>query len=292
MTHFISNRHGVIHTALTPQGEHVYGGNAYDGIASANVDGNPNRLERAYILALIHPAPRRLLFVGLSAGAWVRGMQGVPQVESIDAVEINPGYVDLIKDYPSLAALLEDSRLHLHFDDGRRWLRRNPDARFDAIIQNTTFHWRANVGNLLSREYFAELQQHLNPGGVVLVNTTGSFDVLATAQAVFPYAYRYSNFVYASDRPLALDRSRLAEIRRPDGRPFVVEGAREGSVAALLLQARLEPVAEFLARRQANASVITDDNLLSEYRDGVRFGPAFLRALAPPAASEFDLRDP
>jgi spermidine synthase len=292
MTHYIGNRHGVIHTALTAEGEHVYGGNVYDGIASVNVDTNRNRLDRLYIVALAHPAPRQVLFVGLSAGAWVRAIQGVPEVESMDVVEINPGYIDLIRQYPQLSPLLQDPRIHLHTDDGRRWLRRNPDARFDLIIQNMTFHWRANAGNMLSFEYFSELRRHLNPGGIAITNTTGSFDVLATARAAFPYAYRYVNFVYMSERPLTVDALRLGRIQRPDGKLFVAAGAADGSVAALLGTARLEPVEEFMARRQATGNVITDDNLLSEYRDGLRFGPPFLNALAPPALPEFDLRDP
>src|SRR6202162_3378695 len=49
MTHFFANRHGVVHTALTAQGEYVYGGNVYDGMASVDVDKNQNRLERVYI---------------------------------------------------------------------------------------------------------------------------------------------------------------------------------------------------------------------------------------------------
>jgi hypothetical protein len=40
------------------------------------------------------------------------------------------------------------------------------------------------------------------------------------------------------------------------------------------------------------AHIITDDNLVSEYRDGRRFGPAFLRALSPPAPRQFGIGDP
>ncbi len=289
ITHFIENRHGVIHTVLTPTGEYVYGGNVYDGIATNDVDANPNRLDRVYLVALIHPAPKRLLFIGLSGGAWVSAMEGLRNVESIDVVEINPGYLDLIKDYPKLAPLLADPRLHVHIDDGRRWLRRHADQRFDVVIQNTTYHWRANAGNLLSAEYFSEVKRHLNPGGVMITNTTGSFDVLVTAHVVFPYAYRYANFVYASNEPLVPEISRLQDVLRPDGRPFVIAGAAAGSVAMLLSTARLEPVDEFIQRNSARAAVITDDNLLSEYRNGLRFGPKFLRSLAPPAAPEFQL---
>jgi spermidine synthase len=292
MTHFISNRHGIIHTVRRDRGDIVYGGNVYDGMTSVNVDANPNSLERVYVLALLHPDPKRVLFVGMSAGAWVRAMEGFPSVESIDTVEINPGYVELTRDYPSLAPVLKDPRMHLHFDDGRRWLRRNPAAQFDIIVQNTTYHWRANVDNLLSREYFSELKRHLNPGGIAIANTTGSFDVLATVQAVFAYAYRFRNFVYASDHPLVPDPNGLGSIHRPNGAAFATENAPPTSVVALLQSARLEPVNAFLERRGVQGEIITDDNLLTEYRHGRRFGPMLLRVLLPPSVEGFELTDP
>jgi hypothetical protein len=128
----------------------------------------------------------------------------------------------------------------------------------------------------------------------VICNTTGSFDVLASAQAAFGYAYRYSNFVYASDKPLATTVSRLWNVRRPDGAAFTSnsDGDSPDSVVALLARARLEPTGEFIARRHADAQVITDDNLLSEYRHGERFGPTWLRALQPSTPSSFSPLDP
>ena len=60
----------------------------------------------------------------------------------------------------------------------------------------------------------------------------------------------------------------------------------------LLSKAHLEPAETFIAQRQADAQVISDDNLLSEYRHGRRFGPALLRALLPLEPSHFELDDP
>ncbi len=287
LTHFIANRHGLIHTALTNQGEFVYGGNVYDGIATANVDTNPNRLDRVYLGALVHPNPRRILVVGLSAGAWVRAMQGLPGVTDMDVIEINPGYLELIRSYTQLSAILKDPRIHIHIDDGRRWLKRNPDSKYDLIIQNTTYYWRANAGNLLSHEYFEETRRHLNPEGVLIVNTTESFDVLVTLQSVFKYSYRYLNFGYAADRPLAPDVRYLLQIRRPDGHLFNFDNPKPTSVAALLSTAILDPVPDVLARDPHSGEIITDDNLLSEYRHGRRFGPSLLRTVLPDEAPEF-----
>ena len=145
---------------------------------------------------------------------------------------------------------------------------------------------------LASQQLYASLIEHMNPGAVFATNTTGSFDVLATAQAVFAHTYRYTNFFYASDRPLQPEIARLTAIRRPDGALFSLEAAPPQSVAALLTRARLEPVDEFLARRKAEAGIITDDNLLSEYRHGRRFGPEFLQALLPPEPAQFGSDDP
>jgi predicted membrane-bound spermidine synthase len=283
MIFFSANRHGIVHTANALRGETIFGGNVYDGLTSVDPDRNGNRLDRVYILGLVMPSPKHVLFVGLAGGAWLRALLGFPGVESVDVVEINPAYLDLIRQRPDVAGLLSDPKVHIHIDDGRRWLTRHPGLKFDAIVQNTTFHWRANAGNLLSREYLSLCKDHLNPGGVTLLNTTGSFDVSATAQAVFPYAYRYVNFVYASDHPLSVSLEKLWAIRRPDGTPFSPDGAGGNSVVARLMAARLEPVDELLARNGVSAEIITDDNLISEYKHGLPFGPAILQALQPPS---------
>jgi hypothetical protein len=84
----------------------------------------------------------------------------------------------------------------------------------------------------------------------------------------------------------------LSKVRRPNGTPFIIADAMPTSVSAMLPTARLEPVGEFLARRANDAAIITDDNLLTEYRHGRRFGPEFLRVLLPPEASHFEFGDP
>jgi hypothetical protein len=57
----------------------------------------------------------------------------------------------------------------------------------------------------------------------------------------------------------------------------------------MLAIAHLDPAATFIAEEHADAQVITDDNLLSEYRHGLHSAlePAMLLGLLPPAAPEF-----
>ena len=56
--------------------------------------------------------------------------------------------------------------------------------------------------------------------------------------------------------------------------------------------ARLEPVADFIARRSAAAGIVTDDNLLTEYKDGRRFGPELLQALLTAQIPHFEAGNP
>ncbi len=271
----VSNRHGVIHVADGgADGDIVYGGNVYDGRTNVDLAINSNRIDRTYLLAMLHPQPERVLVIGLSTGAWLRVLSALPTVREIDVVEINPGYRELIRTYPDLAPLLADPRIRIHIDDGRRWLRRHDDARFDLVVMNTTFHWRANATNLLSQQFMTLASQRLAPGGVFAFNATGSDDALATAAAVFPHAYRWSNFVYAArhdfraakDRPEAL--ARLAALA-VDGRPLVPLAQPAYRAAAARLQAEAFVDRERVETKAGRRLEVIDDLAMqTEFRYG------------------------
>jgi spermidine synthase len=118
--------------------------------------------------------------IGLGSGSWAQVVANQPHVEQLTVVEINPGYLKLIPQYPAVASLLGNPRVRIIIDDGRRWLVRSPGQRFDAIVMNTTLHWRNHVSNLLSVDFLRLARQHLNLGGVLFYNITGSEDAMAT----------------------------------------------------------------------------------------------------------------
>jgi spermidine synthase len=88
INNMIENKHGVIHVVSdSKRGDIVYGGNVYDGRAIVDIDSNANRLDRVYMLALLHPRPKSVLVIGLSTGAWARAIQGFPDVDRIDIAD-------------------------------------------------------------------------------------------------------------------------------------------------------------------------------------------------------------
>jgi predicted membrane-bound spermidine synthase len=276
----VENRSGVI--TVAPSGE-VYGGGAYDGIFNASIVYDRNGIFRSYALGAMRPHYQEALMIGLASGSWAQVVVNLPDVKSLTIVEINPGYQDILRERPEVSWLLDDPRVHIVIDDGRRWLLRHPEKRFDLLVMNTTWHWRAHATNLLSKDFFELAKSHLEPGAVFFFNTTHSEDVLATAARSFPYALRVYNFVAVSDQPLAMDRTRwhdLLTTMRVHGEPVIdltkeYHRERLAELEAYVDTVNQEPDAEGLESRESmlvrfrDAKTVTDDNMVPEWRDSL-----------------------
>jgi spermidine synthase len=277
----IETKSGVI---TVTQNDVVYGGGAYDGKFNTSLRWDKNGIMRAYAVGALHPAPRRMLMIGLASGSWAKVLSNLPGLEKLTIVEINPGYTQLIAKHEEVASILTDERVEIVIDDGRRWLNRHDDA-FDVIVQNTTWHWRAHITNLLSEDYFAIIRAHLAPGGFFFFNTTSSADVQKTAASFFPHAMRVYNFMAVSDAPLSFDKAlwkKTLEDTRVDGEPAVDRSDDDGQkLMAELLEwpdtidaaprdDGLETRESLLARTQG-ALTVTDDNMVPEWTKVLRF---------------------
>lgn len=278
----VENRSGVI-AVDTSNGEFgyavstVYGGGAYDGRFNTDLVHDTNMLFRMYALAGIQPSPRNVLMIGLSSGSWAQVAANLPGLDNLTIVEINPGYLQLIRNHPEVRSLLTNPRVHIVIDDGRRWLIAHPERRFDSVVMNTTFHWRANNTNLLSVEFLRLVRQHLSPGGLLYYNTTWSSRVLATGISVYPSALRVSNFLAVSDSPLRMDRERwraALSAWRIDDKPVIDlsdPSQRKALDQVLQLADQLDvpngglESRASLSRRLAGVRLITDDNMGTEW---------------------------
>jgi predicted membrane-bound spermidine synthase len=272
--HVVQNRHGIIYTVKLPdyKPDIVVGNNAYDGRVSVNMQTNVSGLDRAMVLFAVHPMPERVLVIGLSTGAWARILSSSPRIKEMIAVEINPGYLNVIKEYEEVAGLLTDPRVTVIIDDGRRWLRRNPEESFDLIVMNTTFYWRAYSTNVLSREFLELLASHLRPGGIVGINSTKSGDVLQTARSVFPFVKRRNSFIYGSptnDFRVHADALTFYRELTLNGKPVFEENdfSHGGAVRNMIDFSFVADEDQFSGLTPSPA-VITDQNLLVEHAHG------------------------
>jgi spermidine synthase len=198
-----------------------------------------------------------------------------PAVEQLTIVEINRGYLDLIAQQPEVQSILHNPKIRIIEDDGRRWLAHHPQMHFDAIVSNTTFHFRANITNLLSLEFLALVRQHLNPGGIFFYNTTGSRRAQRTACTAFPHGTRFTNHMVVSDTPIDWNFARwrsVLESYRINGKAQfdpnnVVDQSQINSIIDYYRRGgpTIEECAELLSASVGSA-LITDDNMGSEWR--------------------------
>lgn len=271
----IENKHGFIQVYLDENKDHiVLGGNVYDGMLNVDLNHNSNGIHRAYLLPVIAPQAKNILVVGLSTGSWVRVLTSVPDIESITVIELNPAYVELASSYPEMAQLLKDKRVNIITDDGRRWLNKNPDKKFDFILMNTTFHWRSYATNLLSREFLQLTKEHLNEDGFIYFNTTGSYDAYETSKTVFPYSYAYHKMSLASLKPIVKPTreqiaATLAKLKWDHNRPvFQSDEALRSGVEKIAEVDLVEYKDIDFAPLKRQPEVITDTNMLTEYKYG------------------------
>lgn len=278
----VENKSGVI--SVTEDGR-VYGGGVYDGLFNTDLIEDSNGIIRPYLLAAFHPAPKRVLMIGLATGSWAQVIAHHPALEELVIVEINPGYADIVATDPAVSSLLRNEKVEILVDDGRRYLQRNADDKFDMIIMNTTFHWRAYAANLLSQDFLELVLTHLNEGGFAFYNSTNSMNVQKTGASVCPHALRFQNHLLCGNEPLVADTARLENVLwdyEIDGLPQhdrdnsehrsrieeilrLFEPSRYGfNVATDFETFPFEDAQSILQRTQDNF-IITDDNMGDEW---------------------------
>jgi spermidine synthase len=280
LSRVVENRNGIV---AVDRDDVVYGGGVYDGRFNISLKHDTNGIIRPYALSLFHPAMHDVFMIGLASGSWAQIVANNPDARHLTIVEINPGYLSLIAERPEVRSLLRNSKVEIVIDDAHRWLKRHPGRKFDAIIANATYHFRANASNLLSVEFDRLVAEHLSRGGIYVYNSTGSLRVEKTGCAGFHYGYRLFNNVLAANDPVRINARHWRDVLtayRIDGRP--VFDLRQKSNAALL--SKVLTLANYVAvqrpspqdqpietctnllSRTAALNIITDDNMGTEWR--------------------------
>ncbi len=277
LTDIVENRSGVI---TVDEDGAIFGGGVFDGWMTTDIR-ETDQLMRPLALSFFHPSPKQVLVVGMSGGAWSEIIANHPQLEKEVIVEINPGYLEIVRRYPQVTPLLHNSKVELVIDDGRRWMFRHRDHQFDVIVMDTIYNFRANATNLLSVEFLRLARQLLAPGGILYYNTTFAPEAQRTGAQEFPYAFRFGPLMVAGDSAIQIDRERWRSILvsyRLEGKPILDPAVPEdrSRLEEILQRADTLPgntyvsegmeTRENILRRTKGKQVVTDDNMATEWR--------------------------
>jgi hypothetical protein len=141
--------------------------------------------------ATVHEAPLDVAVVGLGSGdtAWAAAWRR--QTRSLTVFEISAPQprvlwrlVGLV-DVPDARRLLEDPRLRILIEDGRKALESGASV-FDLVETDATWPETAGSGNLYSVEFFEAAARRLKPGGL-MCTWAPTARIAATFQSVFPH---------------------------------------------------------------------------------------------------------
>jgi len=117
---------------------------------------------QAMLPLLLHPAPRRALFLGLGTGATLAGGAQMPGV-TVRGVELSAEVVELLPWFANPAAPGLASRVTIA--DARRYIAADTD-QYDVIIADLFHPALDGSGALYTTEHFAAVRNRLAPRGI------------------------------------------------------------------------------------------------------------------------------
>ena len=146
-----------------------------------SLDGNVMLTERdefiydemiTHVPMAVHPNIRDVLVIGAGDGGVVRELARYESIRRIDLVEMDPQVIEACRVWlPENACRLDDSRVHIYFDNALRFIRRRTDA-YDLIIVDSTDSFGPSEG-YFTREFYGICYNALHDDGI-MVNQQGS----------------------------------------------------------------------------------------------------------------------
>lgn len=126
---------------------------------------------------LIQEQTKKVLIIGGGDGGIVRELLKYESIEHIDLVEIDKEVIDVAREYfPHVALGLTNEKVHIHFEDGLNFLKKQKDKNhlYDIIVVDST----DPVGlakDLYSQHFFEMISNTLSEEGIFMSQTGTPF---------------------------------------------------------------------------------------------------------------------
>lgn len=243
------------------------------GVAALHINNRQQEGSSATLLAdarqallpvLLHPTPKRALFLGVGTGLTASSATIDPALR-VDAVELVPEVIFATMMFkPAFAANADPSRLQLMSADARRFVRTSTE-HYDVIVSDNFHPARSGSASLYTVEHFESVRERLAEGGLFcqwLPLHQLDLDTLRSIVRSFMTVYPRGSALLAT---LSLDTPVVGLISRRDGEPFDLNQVRE----------RLDAASTFGA---SDFGISDDLSVLGSFIAGPRFLEEFARA--------------
>ena len=261
----------------------IYAAHGASFVVNGKSDGNIRGDAGTQVLggligAALKPDVKTACVIGLGTGSTAGWLAMVPEIERVDAMELEPAIVHMAR-VCELANghVLDNPKCRLLLGDAREMLITTRQS-YDLIFSEPSNPYRAGIASLFTTEFYETARARLNPGGLFLqwvqayeVESDAVRMVLATLGGVFPHVEVWTTqtgdlLLIASAQPRTWDAASLRA--RMQTEPFKTATQRiwgVDSAEGFLAHFAAGPA---LARRLAAMPEIernTDDNTLLEF---------------------------
>ena len=156
-----------------------------DGLLAASFPNPENYEPVAHWPLLAIDTPYRILVVGdMSLGILKEVLKHNPQ--SVDYVVLDNSFIDVVTDYldPEDRAALRDSRLNIHYQDSRLFVKNNKN-QYDAVIMNIQEVPNLKLNRFFTQEFYAQLKFILRPKGILALSIVSSENYFSRQTQMF-----------------------------------------------------------------------------------------------------------
>lgn len=114
-----------------------------------------------------NPDVKKVLVIGAGDGGTIRELTRYKTIERIDMVEIDERVVAVCREYlRKTACRLDDSRVHIYYEDGLKYVRRK-ENEYDLIIVDSTDPFGPGEG-LFTSEFYGNCFNALTKNGILV----------------------------------------------------------------------------------------------------------------------------
>jgi spermidine synthase len=184
------------------------------GKVQASSEPQDMRLQRmlGHITTLVPKTPTKVLVIGCGAGVTAGAVSIDPMVKDQTIAEIEPLVPRVVSTHfaEHNFDVVRNPKVKVHLDDARHYLL-TTDEKFDAITSDPLDPWVKGAATLYTREFFQEVKEHLNPGGVVTLfvqlyesSEAAAKSEIATFLEAFPNGAVFANTINGQGYDLVL----------------------------------------------------------------------------------------
>ena len=259
------------------------------GKVQASSEPQDMRLQRmlGHMTTLIPDNPKQVLTIGFGAGVTAGAVSIEPKLERLTIAEIEPLVPIMASQHFGAHNfdVYKNPKTHLILDDARHYLM-TTDQKFDAITSDPLDPWVKGAAMLYSREFFEEVKEHLNPGGVVTLfvqlyesNPAAVKSEIATFLEAFPNGVVWGNtqngagydtVLMGTVEPLKIDVDKIeAKLRSPEYARVAQSLSEIGMLSAIDLFSTYAGKRPDLGPWMSDAIINRDRNLRLQYLAGL-----------------------